>query len=99
MQKALLCSSKERCRHLEGIRQGVILIRRGEEPTDACEGEELAAELARGPQSASMRVVMQSRCCPGPHARDLPAGAACFLRPGLLEWCLSQPATVFDIAI
>ena len=98
-QKALLCSSKESCRHLEGIRQGVILIRRGEKPTEACEGKKLAAELARGPQSASIRVAMQSRCWPGTHARDVPASAACFLRPGLLERCLSLPAIGFDIAI
>ena len=98
-QKALLCSSKESCRHLEGIRQGVILIRRGEKPTDAFEGKELAAELARGPQSASIRVAMQWRCWPRAHARDLRAGAASFLRLGLLERCLSLPAIGFDIAI
>ena len=80
------------------MRQGVILIRQGETPTEACEGKELAAELASGPQSASMRVAMQSRCWPGTHARDLPAGAACFLRPGLLERCLSQPAAAIGFA-
>ena len=79
--------------YLVGMQQEEILTRRGDTPTEACEGEKLAAELARGPQSASMRVALQSRCWPGTHSRDLLAGAASFLRPGLLERPVSQPTS------